>query len=136
MRIDVPNPVDDKDIRRLDDRIDSVSREAQLRLEAVLARLEGQFGRIADQTAAMRQELSAQRDDARAQRIELNEAIASSVAVTRSWAMRIIGSIFVVAAIGIAVDIGLRQVWVVGVQVGQAASVASTPASTQPPSKP
>ena len=66
--MDMPSPEDDKDIQRLDDRIDSLSREGQLRLEAVLARLEGQFGRIVDQTAAMRQELSAQRDDARAQR--------------------------------------------------------------------
>ena len=50
--------------------------------------------------------------------------------------MWIIGSIFVVVAIGIAVDVGLRQVWIMGVQVGQASASANASTVTPPASKP
>ena len=48
--------------------------------------------------------------------------------------MWIIGSIFVVVAIG--VDVGLRQVWIMGVQVGQASASANASTVTPPASKP
>ncbi len=112
--------VDDSDVRRLEERIEAISREGQLRLELALARIEVSTGRIIEQTSAMRQELQEQRADARSLRSEVRDDIASASAVTRSWGGWIIGTIIVVATLLIAVEFGLQQFWASGVQVGQA----------------
>jgi len=112
--------MDDKDVRRLEDRIEAVNRESQLRLEVTLARIETSTARIIEQTAAMRQELQEQRADARALRSEVRADIAGASDVTRSWGTWIIATILVVVALLTGVELGLRQFWASGVQVGQA----------------
>lgn len=119
--------MDDKDVRHLESQIAASEERAQLRLENALTRIESQIERIIEQTAAMRHEMTEQRVDARALRSELHDEIASSIAVTRSWGTWIIGTILVVIVLAVSVDIGLRQVWAGGIQVGQAMHSANPP---------
>lgn len=124
----------DKDVRRLEDRIDAVNREGQLRLDVAMARIEGHIARIGEQTTAIRQEMAEQRQDARALRTEVAADISASVIVTRSWGAWIIGTVVALAVAGVTIDIGLRQVWIGGVQIGQS-SQALTAGSGAPAAK-
>jgi hypothetical protein len=99
--------MDDKDVQRLEDRIDAVNREGQLRLDAAMARIDGKFDVI---TASL---------------AELRDGIGS----TRTL---VIGSAFVVLFGVLGILIGLKQVWIGGVQVGQTIQTTAAPAQPKP----
>lgn len=118
-------PMDDKDVRRLEDRIEAVNREGQLRLEAVMAKIDGKLETITAAVAASRDEVK----ETRAALLTQGAEIRSQGRDTRAL---IIGAALAVL-FGIAATlIGLKQVWVGGVQVGQA-GVQSQTAPTVPP---
>lgn len=72
----------DAEIRRLEDRIDAVNREGQLRLDAVMARIEGKFETIAEQNRNMEISLTAIRQDVAGTRSTIkNTALASVLAI-------------------------------------------------------
>ncbi|MCG0998748.1 hypothetical protein [Acetobacter persici] len=70
------------EIKRLEDRIDAVNREGQLRLDAVMARIEGKFETIAEQNRNMESSLAAIRQDVSGTRSTIkNTALASVLAI-------------------------------------------------------
>jgi hypothetical protein len=97
--------MDDADIRRLEDRIDGVNREGQLRLDAAMARIDGAVVRISDQVTAIRQDISEQRVTSKAY---------------FQWLMSVIIGAALTLLLGLgALVVGLEQVWTAGVQSGQ-----------------
>jgi hypothetical protein len=104
--------VEDKDVRRLEDRIDAVNREGQLRLDAVMAKIDGKLDGLSAVVGTIRDQ-------------------------TRDIKNLVIGSVFVILFGVLGILIGLKQVWVMGVQVGQtiphASDMAPPPAVTRPP---
>ncbi len=104
---------DDKDVRRLEDRIAASEVQAQLRLDLVTQRIEANLTRIADQVTAMRGDLQEQREDNRALREDINKR-SGTVLVT------VISTGIALAALFVALFFGFGTIWGNGVQVGQA----------------
>jgi hypothetical protein len=100
-----PEQMSDSEIRRLEDRIDAVNREGQLRLDAAMARIDGSVARIGDQVAAVRQDISEQKAASKAH---------------FQWLIAVIVGAALTLLIGLGgLVIGLEQVWTAGVQSGQ-----------------
>lgn len=122
--------MDDKDVRRLEDRIAASEKQSQLRLEVVVERIEGAVTRIADQVGAIKQEMQEQRTDSRALRSEVSQVTASvraeisgqlenHKATERAHFHWIMGTIVAVGLAGAALVASVNQIWGSGVQVGQ-----------------
>src|SRR5208282_36358 len=95
----------DSEVRRLEDRIEAVNREGQLRLDAAMARIDGAVARIGDQVAAIRQDISEQKTTSKAH---------------FQWLMAVIIGAALTLLIGLGgLVVGLEQVWTAGVQSGQ-----------------
>jgi hypothetical protein len=107
----------DSEIRRLEDRIEAVNREGQLRLDLAMTRIEGAIGRIEEQNSSIHREVHGQRDDTRALRATVDQQ--------KYW---VIGT-GVAVALGLgALVVGVKQIWIAGVQTGQV--IQSAPAGT------
>lgn len=108
--------------RRLEDRIAAAEEKAQLRLEASMARIDGKLEAI---TAA----IAAARDEAKETRAALQNQSVEIRSQGRDTRALVIGAALAIL-FGIAATlIGLKQVWVGGVQVGQAGVQNQTPSA-------
>jgi hypothetical protein len=95
----------DSEVRRLEDRIDAVNREGQLRLDAAMARIDGTVARIGDQVSAIRQDISEQRATSKAH---------------FQWLLAVIIGAALTLLVGLGgLVVGLEQIWTAGVQSGQ-----------------
>jgi hypothetical protein len=107
----MPDGIGSPEVQRLEDRIDGVNREAQLRLDVAMARIEGLIARIMEQNSSMRETIAAQRAESRVQ---------------FQW---IIGGVL---AVGLGLGgllVGVKQVWTAGVQSGQSLQSDKSPAA-------
>ena len=113
--------MDDKDVHRLEDRINASEERSQLRLERVAERIEGALARIADQNLAIRQDMLEQRADERSLRSEIKTEIESISAHERGHFYWIIVTVL---AVGLGIGgliVGFGQIWGSGVQFVQSA---------------
>lgn len=107
--------MEDKDVRRLEDRIEASNREAQLRLDAVLARMDGKFDGISQSIADIKTSQAETRDS------------------MRTWGTWIIATVLAVGLSMAGLFVGIKQVWIGGVQVGQSVSAAASPVTKPAP---
>lgn len=99
----------DSEIRRLEDRIDAVNREGQLRLDATMARIEARF-----------QAIDARFDLVLSQLASLNDKVAAS-RTQFQW----LAALILTVGLGLGgLIVGMKQVWVAGVQTGQVMQAA------------
>jgi hypothetical protein len=125
--------MDDKDVRRLEDQIVALRKEAELRLEAAMARIDGSLARIGDQQAAIRVELQEQRTDGRALRTEIIQQFSEHRANEKAHFHWIMGTVVAAALAAAALVFAGFQIWGNGVQVGQTIH-AQMPIASAPPS--
>ena len=121
----------DADVRRLEDRIDAVNREGQLRLDVVMARIDGKLDVIATGMAAIGGDLTQMKG-------ALTTSVASNELRYRDLRTLIINSAIAGVIAVAATLIALKQVWIGGVQVGQMSQSAPQvdlllPAPQMPP---
>lgn len=124
--------VDDKDVRRLEDRIDSVNRESQLRLDAAMAKIDGKLDVISNAIAELAFGNSEIKSDVKGIATETSARF-------RDLRTLIIGTGVVIIFGVLTIMIGLKQVWIGGVQVGQVSQEAahtSNNSSSTPSSSP
>ena len=98
----------DADVRRLEVIIEAVNREGQLRLDAAVARIEAALARVEAQNALLT-----------GQNTTLTDEIREIKNTQRTQFQWLVG-VMVAVGIGLgALYVGIKQVWVAGVQVGQ-----------------
>jgi hypothetical protein len=111
--------MEDKDVQRLEDRIEAAEERGRLRLEVAMARIDGKLDGLASSIQETNRLSTTQASESAARHRELrNTVIATGLAVHFGI---------------VATLIGLKQVWIGGVQVGlplgQATQVQSTQSS-------
>ena len=105
------------EIRRLEDRIDAVNREGQLRLDVSMAKIQNAIDRIADQTGRIAQDVIEQKVISRSQ---------------FQWLSGLVIGSALTAFLGTAsLLLGAKQIWSAGVQVGQGLPRTSDSAQSQ-----
>ncbi|WP_172493472.1 hypothetical protein [Gluconobacter oxydans] len=102
----------DAEVRRLEDRIDAVNREGQLRLDAVMARIEGRFDTITQQNRHMESSIAAMSQDMK--------SIRSTIIVTA------LASVLAIAGVVYAG----QALWAGGFSSGQSDRPAATQSSS------
>jgi len=134
-----PTEMDDKDVLRLQDRIDASEERGRLRLDASMARIDGKLDTVSTLLQEITKQSSMQATESAARYRDLSTIVAGqaseSAARYRDLRNTVIATGLVVLFGIAAILIGLKQVWIGGVQVGVPvgqAIQASTPTSSAP----
>ena len=136
--------VEDVEVRRLEERITNSERLGEARLETAMARIETSLVRISEQTISMRQELQEQRADARSLRSELHSELATGLsqfdgrltydrAEARTRHLWLMGTL-IAGFVGLGgLLVGVKQIWIAGVQSGQTLQSGPSQVSSSKP---